>query len=92
MLQGLNSIRAIQAKNSNITPASLPLDIWIEIALTLAVGDGHFVNVIPLLAVCKLLRCALLQNRQLWAILNFNYRDQPGGRRFPVPKYESIRL
>jgi hypothetical protein len=92
MLQGVKSIRAIQAKDSKITPASLPLDIWIEIALTLAVEDGHYRNVIPLLAVCKLLRSALHQTHQLWTSLDFNYRDQPSRRKFPVPKYESIRL
>ena len=92
MLQGVDSIRAIQANDSKITPASLPLDIWIEIALTLAVEDGHFRNVIPLLAVCKLLRSALHQIHQLWTSLDFNYRDQPSRRKFPVPKHESIRL
>jgi hypothetical protein len=92
MLQGVDSIRAIQAKDSKITPASLPLDIWIEIALTLAVKDGHFVNVVPLLAVCKLLRSALHQTHQLWTSLDFNYRDQLDVGESPVPKYESIRL
>lgn len=92
MLQSVNSIRAIQAKDSMITPASLPLDIWIEVALTLAAEDDYFVNVIPLLAVCKLLRSALHQVHQLWTSLDFNYRDDPSARKFPVPKYESIRL
>jgi hypothetical protein len=91
MLQGVNSIRAIQASDSKITPASLPLDIWIEISLSLAI-DGHFRNVIPLLGVCKLLRSALHQTLQLWTKLDFNYQDNLSSRNFPVPKDESIQL
>ncbi|KAI9287504.1 hypothetical protein BC943DRAFT_358030 [Umbelopsis sp. AD052] len=90
MLQGVKSIRAIQASDSKTVPASLPLDTWIEIAISLAKGD-HVRDVVSLLGVCKLLRSALHQTHQLWTKLEFNNQDNPRERKFPVPKYDSIR-